>query len=99
MTLNPEVYRVVTATEPGMVVLAAGGQWPTEALDPVLPVSVRLVAGYTSMPDALKQAMRWEVGQMFELREGVMAETRSPHVVPRAVQFSLDMVGRFYYRF
>ena len=83
-----------------MLVLAAGGQWPAVALGPALPVTVRMVAGYMSMPDALKQAMRWEVGQMFELREGVVdAGTRAPQVVPRAVQFSLDMVGRFLYRF
>lgn len=100
VTLDPGVYQVVTATEPGVLVLAAGGQWPAVALGPALPVTVRMVAGYMSMPDALKQAMRWEVGQMFELREGVVdGGARAPQVVPRAVQFSLDTVGRFLYRF
>lgn len=100
VTLNTDVYQVVTATEPGMLVLAAGGQWPADALGPALPVTVRMVAGYTSMPDALRQAMRWEVGQMYEIREGVVdGAVRAPAVVPRAVQFSLEMVGRFIYRF
>ena len=83
-----------------MLVLAAGGQWPAVALGPALPVTVRMVARYMSMPDALKQAMRWEVGADVRVARGCGGcRGRAPAGGAEAVQFSLDMVGRFLYRF
>lgn len=97
VSLASTEYRLIAATEPAQVAPATGGQWPTDALDSHLPVVVRFTAGYTTMPEALVQAVRWDVGHMYENREAVVLASVSPQVLPQAVERSLDLVGRFRY--
>lgn len=61
-------YVVDVAAFPGQIGLAYGKTWPTTR--PQLnAVTIQFVAGWTSVPPALKQAMRLLVGHFFENRE------------------------------
>ncbi len=44
-TLATDIYQVITATEPGRVILAYDREWPAETLDAGLPIVVRYVCG------------------------------------------------------
>lgn len=93
LTVATNVYRVVTASEPGGLVLAPGMSWPSETLDAGLPVVVQFVCGYGSaaaVPAGAKQAMRWLVGHMAENREAVTMATSSPQQVPMSARWALD---------
>ncbi len=92
-TLSASVYRVVTALEPGCVVLAPNQSWPSETLDAGLPVVVQFVCGYgaaAAVPAGVKQALRWLVGHMSENREAVTMATSSPQQVPMSARWALD---------
>jgi len=92
-TLAANVYRVVTASEPGCILLAPNQSWPIETLDAGLPVVVQFVCGYGSaaaVPAGMKQAMRWLVGHMTENREAVTMATSSPQQVPMSARWALD---------
>ena len=92
-TLSSVAYRVVTATEPGCIVLAPNQSWPTETLDAGLPVVVQFVCGYgaaAAVPAGVKQALRWLVGHMTENREAVTMATSAPQQVPMSARWALD---------
>lgn len=98
-TLSASVYRVVTATEPGCIVLASNQSWPSETLDAGLPVVVQFVCGYggaAAVPAGVKQALRWLVGHMTENREAVTMATSAPQQVPMSARWALDP-HRFHY--
>lgn len=75
-TLDPGDYMVDTASEPGAVVLAYGGAWPTPTLYPLAPVRVRFTAGYGEgagdVPESIRAAMLLLVGHLYEHREAVV---------------------------
>lgn len=84
LTVNPSLYRVDTAAEPGKIVLKNDEEWPTDELKSVNGVEVEFVAGYgaaASVPEAIKIAIMMIVGHMFENRETVVVgEGRSVSV-------------------
>lgn len=67
-------YIVDTASDPGRIVLAYGITWPSLALYPANPITIRYVAGYgaaAAVPQPIKQAMLYLVSHWFENREPV----------------------------
>jgi uncharacterized phiE125 gp8 family phage protein len=92
-TLSASVYRVVTACEPGCILLAPNQSWPSVTLDAGLPVVVQFVCGYgaaAAVPAGLKQAMRWLAGHMTENREAVTMATSTPQQVPMSARWAMD---------
>ena len=88
-TLSANVYQVITATEPGRVILAHDQQWPSETLDAGLPIVIRYVCGTAAATAWQAQAVRWLVGHMYENREAVIMGTAMPQKVPFSIQWLL----------
>ena len=73
-TLAAANYRVDTAREPGRVVLAPTGEWPSDALDTSNPIAVRFVAGYadaSAVPTMAKAAILLQTAEIYANREAV----------------------------
>ena len=71
-TMSTSSYNVDTNSEPGRIVLADTGEWPSETLNAMNPINIEFVAGYgtsTSVPKTIKQAMKLIVGDLYENRE------------------------------
>ena len=62
-------YLTDADSEVGRVVLPYGINWPTFISYPIRPIRVRYVAGYTTLPEPLKQAMLLLIGNWYENRE------------------------------
>lgn len=75
-------YTVDTASEPGWVMPPDGG-WPT-TMATVNAVRVRFVAGYTTVPPAIKHAIMLLAAHYYENRESVVLDAK-PTVLPQAV--------------
>jgi len=74
MTATTE-YLVDTDSNIGRVVLPYGVSWPSFTAYPVNPIKIRYVAGYTTLPSMLKNAMLLHVGYMYKYRDsGIPAE-------------------------
>ncbi len=75
-TLAATNYHTVTAMEPGAVVLAPLGGWPSDSLYTGLPITVQYTCGYgataASVPEPLRVALRMLVGHWYENREAVV---------------------------
>jgi uncharacterized phiE125 gp8 family phage protein len=65
--IDPSLYLVDTSSEPGRIGLPNGQPWPMN-LRAFQPVTVRIVVGYTVVPEDLVQAMRLLVAHYFENR-------------------------------
>ena len=77
-TLAASNYRVDTAREPGRVVLAPNGEWPSDVLDSVNGVAVTFVAGYadaSAVPPMAKAAILLQIGEIYANREAVITGT------------------------
>ena len=77
-------YRVDTAREPGRVVLAPNGEWPSDVLDSVNGVAVEFVAGYadaSAVPVTAKAAILLQIGEIYANREAVIVGS-TPQVSP-----------------
>lgn len=73
-TFSSSYYAVDADAEPGRVDLVSTADWPSDALRPGLPITVRFVAGYGSasaVPKAIKQAILLLVGHWYENREAI----------------------------
>jgi len=74
-TLDPALYVVDTASEPGRVVLKRGKSWPSETLAPAAGVKVEYVAGYgdqaSDVPEPIRQAILLLAAHWYEHREAV----------------------------
>lgn len=73
-TLDPLLYFVDTASEPGRVSLNYSIQWPAIVLRPINSVIIRYTAGNTdasTVPKKVKQAILLLVGHWYENREAV----------------------------
>jgi uncharacterized phiE125 gp8 family phage protein len=73
-TLAPSNYAVDIAKEPGRVVLATNGEWPSDALYSVNAVAVRFVAGYadaSAVPTMAKAAILLQTAEIYANREAV----------------------------
>jgi uncharacterized phiE125 gp8 family phage protein len=66
-TLANTEYLVDTVN--GRIVLPYGGSWPTATMNPVNPIKIRYVAGYTTLPAQIKQAMLLLIGHWYDNRE------------------------------
>ena len=68
-------YSVVTDSEPGIVVLNDGYQWPSVGVGEY-PVQIRFVAGYgdpDAVPQIIKSYAKLMLGMLYEHREMVLA--------------------------
>ena len=96
-TLAASNYRVDTAREPGRVVLAPNGEWPSDVLDSVNGVAVTFVAGYadaSAVPPMAKAAILLQIGEIYANREAVIVGS-TPQVTP-AVQRVLNLLRARY---
>lgn len=92
-TLSASVYSVLTAVEPGRIILKHDQEWPSETLDAGLPIVVRVVCGYglaAAVPAGIKQGLRWLVGHAYENREAVTLAAVPPQKVPMSALWALD---------
>lgn len=67
-TLAPTVYRVDAASDIGRIALGYGQVWPV-TLPEINAITVRLTAGYVSVPEHIKQAALLLVGELYEQRQ------------------------------
>ncbi len=67
-------YLVDTDSTPGRIVLPYGGTWPMGADYPLNPIRIRYVAGYTTLPEKLKQILLFHVGLMYRYRDSAIPE-------------------------
>jgi uncharacterized phiE125 gp8 family phage protein len=91
-TVDPSTYQVDTASEPGRIVLRSGQSWPV-GLRAANAVVIRAVFGYgdeEAVPQALKQAMLFLVGAMYEHREQVIVSQFAGQFI--AVPFGYDQL-------
>jgi uncharacterized phiE125 gp8 family phage protein len=74
-TLDPATYLLALGQRPARVVVRYGQSWPSDALSPADPITIRCVAGYTradDVPQVIKAAMLLLIGHLYENREAVM---------------------------
>jgi len=67
-TLVSTAYRVDAISEPGRIALAYGQTWPS-IYSVINAVTVRFVAGYTTVPEPIRQAVLIMVGELYEQRQ------------------------------
>lgn len=72
MTVTTQ-YIVDTDSDIGRIVLPYGVSWPSFTPYPFNPISITYVAGYTTLPRQLRQAMLLVIGSMYENRENDIA--------------------------
>lgn len=80
-------YLVDTDNVPGKIVLPYGVSWPTGADYPINPIRIRYVAGYTTLPQKLKNILLFHCGLLYKYRD--MA-------IPTDEQKSLERMYDFY---
>ncbi len=80
LTVNTD-YLVDVYSEPGWIMPGANG-WPA-IMDTINAVRVRFVAGYTTLPPAIKQAIMLLAAHYYENREAVTMD--KPTELPRSV--------------
>ena len=81
LTVNTD-YQVDVYSEPGWIMPGANG-WPA-IMDTINAVRVRFVAGYETVPPAIKQAVMLLAAHYYENRESVVLDGK-PTVLPQAV--------------
>lgn len=79
MTVNTD-YLVDTDSDVGRIVLPYGGSWPSFTAWPVNPISIVFIAGYTTIPKLIKQAMYLLIGFWNENREAATAKDVSKEI-------------------
>lgn len=62
-------YLVDTDQVPGRVVLPYNVSWPSNADYPMNPIKIRYVAGYTTLPQKLKNILLLHIGILFKHRD------------------------------
>lgn len=62
----------VVDTDSATIAPAYGKYWPTFTAYPINPVRIQYVAGYTTIPESLQQAMLLLIGHWYENREGTI---------------------------
>lgn len=96
-TLAATEYVVTSAREPGAVIRAHGVTWPTLRTDGVAePVQINFTAGYSVVPQVIKQAMLLLIGHWYFNRESVITGVAAAKI-PIAVESLLAKVswGRY----
>lgn len=81
-TLATTFYAVDLTSDPDRVVLADGAAWPT-VNGGVNQVTIRFVAGYSTVPPAIYHACLLLIGQWYDQRAGVSDKpiSETPHAV------------------
>lgn len=92
MTVGTD-YLVDTDSLVGGIVLPYAEVWPTATLYPVNPIKVRYVAGYTTLPRLIKQAMLLHIGYFYNNRDAVVLGEETERAVRRML--SVYKVGWF----
>lgn len=91
-------YIVDSDSEPGRVVLAYGGMWPSVTLYPVNPIMITFVAGYgddaSDVPAQMKQCLKLLIGHWYENREPVVIG-HQPNNIPFTIE-SLIWLNRVF---
>ena len=99
-TLSSSLYRVDAKSRPGRITPAYGEVWPT-VRDQTNAITITYVAGYgaaaSSVPAAIKQAMRLSIGTWYrhrdEIEQGQMALRLPGGVVDSLLMLAWD--GRY----
>lgn len=90
-TLAASDYRVITATDPGFVVLAPTSSWPATEVGNAEPVTVVYVAGYgedaADVPEALRHAIKLLAAHWYWHRESASEDSVRP--VPDTIDWLL----------
>ena len=83
-TVSSADYLADTFSNPGVIYLAAGKNWPTSVADQGAVLTVVYQAGLATnaagVPQAIKQAMLLLIGHWFENREAIVVGTTSAAV-------------------
>jgi len=83
-TLSATTYDVDTSSRLGVIRLKYGESWPTVTLRPTKAIEIQFVCGYSSIPDALKQAVILQVAQLYDgdspLRAAAIERLLAPYV-------------------
>lgn len=88
-TLPANQYQLDTSRTPARLAPAFGTYWPTSRYQ-YSSVVVRFVAGYTQLPEPLRQALLLIVGHWYENREAVTASSPAPTMLPLAVDALIE---------
>lgn len=91
-TMSSSDYDVITAVEPGKVVLVSDAYWPTTTLRPATPIRVQYVAGYgvaTNIPAKVRQGMKLILTDLYENRGEVVVGV-SAQRIPEALDRLFD---------
>lgn len=83
-TLAGTVYQTDFVSDPARILLADGQSWPTVDAR-ANAVSITFVAGYSSVPAAIKQACLLLIGDWYRGRENTLIGTNQPMEMPHAV--------------
>jgi len=79
MTVTTD-YIVDTDSQTPRIVLPYGEDWPSFTAYPVNPITITYVAGYTTVPRAIAQAILLLVGYMYNNRDDVQGDILNPTV-------------------
>lgn len=71
-TLSDTKYIVDTSTSPGRIKLVVNNSWPTTRSQRPAAVLVTFVAGFSTVPEAAKHAIKLLVSHWYEHRESVV---------------------------
>jgi uncharacterized phiE125 gp8 family phage protein len=85
-TFTSTNYHVDIVTEPGRIVLKSTASWPSTVLADINGIVVEYVAGYTVVPQAIQQALRFMVGHYYENREAYVLGNIQAIRVPDAAK-------------
>lgn len=82
--------------QPGWLHLESGYSWPTTRVDREDAVTIRYVAGYSTVPARLKQAARLALGGFWEFRESMVSGT-TINELPAGVRQLMDSMDYGFY--
>ena len=83
-TASASLYTFDAASDPSWIVVNSDVSWP-DTLDGVNAVNVTFVAGYSSVPAAIKKACLLLIGDWYRGRENTLIGTNQPMEMPHAV--------------
>ncbi|AMU86674.1 head-tail connector protein [Dehalococcoides mccartyi] len=84
-TIDSGDYIVNTDCSPGLVVPAYGSDWPSNSLIPSGGIRIRYQAGYTTVPEMFKHAIKLLIGHWYENRGTVSFGS-----IPSNIQFTIN---------
>ena len=73
LTLTTD-YLVDTDSTPGRIVLPYSGTWSSDADYPVNPIRIKYIAGYTTLPQKLKNILLFHCGLLYKYKDIAIPE-------------------------